>query len=34
MLISHFKTEPDERGDIFNRLWAEYISIMEGKKFT
>ena len=34
MLISHFRTEPENRGDAFNKLWAEYITILENKKFT
>ena len=34
MLISHFRTEPEEREDTFNKLWAEYITILESKKFT
>ena len=34
MLISHFKTESDDRGEAFNKLWADYITIMESKKFN
>lgn len=34
MLISHFRTEPENRRDAFNKLWAEYITILENKKFV
>lgn len=34
MVTSHFKTEVNDREEVFNRLFAEYITIMENKKYS
>ncbi len=34
MITSHFRSEEANREDVFNRLFAEYITLMENKKYT
>ena len=34
MITSHFRTEAETREDVFNRLLAEYITLMENKKYA
>lgn len=34
MITNHFKNDPEERREVFNRLFAEYITLMENKKFV
>lgn len=34
MITSHFITEAETRAEVFNRLFAEYITLMENKKYA
>lgn len=34
MITSHFRNESETREDVFNRLFAEYITLMENKKYV